>query len=216
MENFLSFDRWMEMLGFAVGLLYLYWEYHGNARMWIAGLVMPVISFWVYYKAGLYADFAMNCYYFVMAVYGYAVWTRSERQAKGASVRTEIKNAPRKGKGKGRPISRMTWPAAGIAAAIFCVSYALLAWWLVGYTDSTVPWWDAFTTAGSITATWMLARKYLAQWIVWMAVDAVCTGLYFYKDRPFYGILYALYTGIAVAGYFKWRRMLDADRKPEI
>lgn len=92
--------------------------------------------------------------------------------------------------------------------------YALLAYWLVEWTDSNVPWWDAFTTAMSIVATWMLARKYLEQWWAWIAVDAVCVGLYIYKDRPFYAVLYAIYTVIALFGYAKWRRIMAAQSAP--
>ena len=62
-------------------------------------------------------------------------------------------------------------------------------------TDSTVPLADSFTTALSIVAMWMLARKYLEQWIAWIAVDAVCVGLYAYKGIYLYSVLYALYTG---------------------
>lgn len=72
---FLTLDRCLEITGFLIGLLYLYWEYHADPRMWFANIAMPTVSFWVYYRAGLYADFAMNCYYFVMAVYGYLAWT---------------------------------------------------------------------------------------------------------------------------------------------
>ena len=55
---------------------------------------------------------------------------------------------------------------------------------------------------------WMLARKYLEQWIAWIAVDAVCVGLYIYKGIHLYAVLYALYTVIAFIGYRNWRRMM--------
>ena len=77
-------------------------------------------------------------------------------------------------------------------------------------TDSTVPLADAFTTALSIVAMWMLARKYLEQWIAWIAVDAVCVGLYAYKGIYLYAVLYAIYTVIALIGYRNWRRMMTA------
>ncbi|MDE6544157.1 MAG: nicotinamide riboside transporter PnuC, partial [Muribaculaceae bacterium] len=75
-------------------------------------------------------------------------------------------------------------------------------------TDSTVPWIDAFTTALSITTTWLLARKYIEQWWAWMAVDAVSVGLFIYKGIYFYAVLYLIYTVICVAGYMKWKRLM--------
>jgi nicotinamide mononucleotide transporter len=71
-----------------------------------------------------------------------------------------------------------------------------------------VPWSDAFTTALSIIAMWMLARKYAEQWLAWLVVDAVCVALYIYKGIYFYATLYAIYTVIAYIGYRKWLRMM--------
>ena len=73
-----------------------------------------------------------------------------------------------------------------------------------------MPWYDAFTTALSIVALWMLARKYLEQWLAWMVVDAVCVCLYAYKGIYLYATLYTLYTAIAWLGYRKWRRLMAA------
>ena len=76
------------------------------------------------------------------------------------------------------------------------------------YTDSNVPWCDAFTTALSIIGMWMLARKYLEQWWVWMVVDVVCVGLYIYKGLYFTAALYALYAVVAVMGWANWKRLM--------
>jgi nicotinamide mononucleotide transporter len=79
---------------------------------------------------------------------------------------------------------------------------------LKSFTDSDVPWGDGFTTAGSIMATWMLARKVLEHWLVWIVVDSVAAGLYFYKGLYPSFTLYLIYTFIAVIGYFQWRKSL--------
>ena len=71
-----------------------------------------------------------------------------------------------------------------------------------------MPYGDSFTTALSITALWMLSRKYAEQWLVWIAVDIVSAGLYFYKGLCPTGVLYTLYAVAAVAGYFKWLKMM--------
>lgn len=68
--EFFTFDRCIELRVYH-RLLYLYWEYHADPKMWFANIAMPTLSFWVYYRAGLYADFAMNIYYFAIAIYGY-------------------------------------------------------------------------------------------------------------------------------------------------
>ena len=60
----------------------------------------------------------------------------------------------------------------------------------------------------------MLARKWLEQWIAWILVDAVSSGLYVYKEIYFYAALYALYTVVAIFGYAKWKHMMNGSRRP--
>lgn len=185
-------DLFLEILGFSVGLLYLWWEYHADARVWLASIVMPAISMWIYFSKGIYADFGINIYYLVIAVYGYIVWrTGGNRREK-----------------KPLPISHTPLWAAIVAIVALAMLWVSLAWFLSNYTDSTVPVTDAFTTSLSIVATWMLARKYAEQWLAWMIVDIVCVGLYAYKGLIFYPILYAVYTVIALFGYRKWLRLM--------
>lgn len=195
--QFFTFDRCIEAFGLIVGLMYLYWEYHADPKMWFANIIMPTVSFWVYYRAGLYADFTMNIYYFIIAIYGYIVWTRQRH-----------KGQKEPGIKKGAPISHITTRNAVICIVVFNIIYTAIAYWLVKFTDSTVPYLDAFTTALSIVAMWMLARKYIEQWWAWIAVDAVTSGLCIYKDRPFYAVLYCIYTIIAIFGYAKWKRIM--------
>ncbi len=73
----IPWDKVLEILGFSIGLLYLWWEYHADSRLWLASILMPTISMWIYLHKGLYADFAINIYYFLIAIYGYATWTRA-------------------------------------------------------------------------------------------------------------------------------------------
>ena len=88
------------------------------------------------------------------------------------------------------------------------IIWAALYTFLVTCTDSRVPIADSFTTALSFVGIWALARKYLEQWLIWIAVDIVTCALYFYKNIPFKASLYALYVIIAIMGYWKWKRMM--------
>lgn len=191
----------LEVLGFSVGLLYLWWEYHADSRLWIASIVMPTISMWIYFSKGIYADFAINIYYFVIAIYGWWVWTRSQRG--NTSIKKDDK--------KELPITRIPRLRLAACVGVFMALWISLYCILDYLTDSTVPVADGFTTALSIVAMWMLACKYLEQWLAWIAVDAVCVGLYAYKGIYLYAILYSIYTLIAVKGYLNWRKMMLAQ-----
>lgn len=188
----ITFDRFLEILGFCIGILYLWWEYHADAKVWIASVIMPSISMWIYFSKGLYADFGINIYYLIIAIYGFIVWTRGTGDKK--------KNP--------RPITHT--PGWAWITVITSTSVLWIGIWLIlkHFTDSTVPVADGFTTALSIVAMWMMARKYAEQWLAWLVVDAVCVGLYIYKGLIFYPLLYSIYTVIAYFGYRKWLRLM--------
>lgn len=189
-------DLFLEIAGFTIGVLYLWWEYNANPKMWIASVIMPAISMWIYFSKGLYADFSINIYYLAIAVYGYIVWTH---KAHGNKSPDKPAN--------GRPVTHINLLTAAVCAVAFGVIWFALYECLTRFTDSTVPVADAFTTALSIVGMWLLARKYAEQWIAWIIVDAVCVWLYAYKGIFFYSTLYGIYTVVAFMGYRKWNRM---------
>lgn len=186
--------NYLEIAGTVIGLLYLYLEYKANAWLWVASIAMPAIYLFVYYDAGLYADFGISVYYILASLYGLVCWLKRPAKEGQTSESLRITRTP-----------KSLWiPLSAICIALFL----LIGYILSSFTDSNVPWADAFTTALSIVALWMLARKYVEQWLVWIAVDLASTILYVYKDLWFTAGLYLLYTVIAVFGYRKWKRMM--------
>lgn len=188
--------NYLEITGTIVGLAYLWLEYKASIYLWIAGIIMPAIYIFVYYTAGLYADFGINVYYLLAAIYGWIAWKRGSH---------------RNTKEKGKELSITSMPLRHYLplTIVFILALTGIAWILIHYTDSNVPWLDSFTTALSIIGIWMLARKYLEQWFAWIAVDVVCCGLYIYKDLYFTSALYGLYSIIAIFGYLKWRKLMN-------
>ena len=183
----------LEIIGTIVGLAYLWLEYRASIYLWIASIIMPAIYIFVYYEAGLYADFGINIYYLGAAIYGWLVWKFGHR-SKGGAMEMPITHMPQR-----------SWLKAGV---VYVVAQFFIAWVLINFTDSDVPWWDAFTTALSIVGMWMLARKYLEQWWIWIVVDVVCVGLYIYKELYFTAGLYALYAIIAIFGWLNWKKLM--------
>ena len=179
----------LELIGTIVGIIYLWLEYKASIHLWIAGIIMPAIYIFVYYDAGLYADFGINIYYLLVAVYGWIMWKYGGRVGKELPITSMPK--------------RNVLPLTITAIAVFL----FIAFVLICFTDSTVPWLDSFTTALSIIGMWMLARKYIEQWWVWIVVDVASAGLYIYKELYFTSALYLLYAIIAIFGYRKWKEM---------
>lgn len=199
--------NFLEIFGTVVGLVYLWLEYRASIYLWIAGIIMPAIYIFVYYKAGLYADFGINIYYLIAAVYGWFFWMWGRRKVKSRESADMEKND------KLQQLSIVHTPCRYYLPLffVFIISFLGIAWILIDYTDSNVPWLDSFTTALSIVGMWMLARKYIEQWFAWILVDIVCCGLYIYKDLYFTSALYGLYSIIAIFGYFKWKRLMSVQ-----
>ena len=184
----------IDIAGTIIGLVYLWLEYRASIWLWLFSVIMPIVNAWLYFSRGLYADFGMETYYVLAAIYGYLVWRSKGKKAVQESDAS-------------LGIRHITWTVIlGILGAI-AIFWALIYWFLSSFTDSTVPILDSFTTAVSIVAMWALAQKYVEQWLLWFAVDLVCTGLYIYKGIPFHGALYGFYTIMAIIGYRKWHRM---------
>ena len=183
--------HWLDITTTILGLLYILFEYRASAWLWFVGFLMQTLGIVLYYQKGLYADCGMEFYYLSMTIYGYWKWVR------GAANQQAL------------PITRFPRKLIIPWCALILAVWGIIYWLLITFTNSNVPLIDSFTTALSIVGIWALAHKYLEQWFIWIVVDVVTCGLYFYKDIPFKGGLYALYIIIAVFGYRKWKQMID-------
>lgn len=188
----------LEIIGTIVGLIYLWQEYHASIYLWLTSIIMPAIYLFIYYDAGLYADFGINIYYLIIAVYGWLSWRYSFRLF-GQNSNKELN------------VSHIGMRSIIILSIISGIIWLLISYILTQYTDSNVPISDALTTALSITGMYMLARKYIEQWFVWAVVDVICVGLYFYKELYFTSALYAVYAIIAIFGYHKWKKLIQSN-----
>ena len=198
MQDYLR-DNWIEILGTICGVVYLYQELKASIWMWLTGIIMPALSLFVYYETGLYADFGINVYYLFASVYGFFVWQFGKKKDQAE-----------------RPITHTPHHKYWLLTLTFTLCFVAIGFLLQAYTDSTVPWWDSFTTALSIVGMWMLARKWLEQWWTWVAVDAVSSAIYIYKGIYFYAALYGLYTLIAIYGYFKWKQLMTQSSSQQV
>lgn len=229
MTDFLS-THWLDIVTTILGLIYLVLEYRASIALWVVGIVMPAMDIYLYWSHGLYGDAGMAVYYTLAAIYGYAVWKfgakwkamikrKGSDKKEGASAVSsdKIEAASAVGSDKKEGASAVSSSSEELPVTFFprrlilrTLVFFVLAWAatyyvLVAYTNSTVPLLDAFTNALSFVGLWALARKYVEQWLFWIAVDVVCCYLYVVKGIPFKAGLYGLYVVIAVMGYWKWK-----------
>ena len=184
----MSWSLVLQIIGTTLGLLYLWLEYRANIWLWVVGAIMPLVHGVLYLTNGIYADAAMQLYYLLAGIYGLVVW---RRRPKG-----------------GESLQICHTPAGWYLKlfVVYAVLHVVLYFLLAEFTDSRVPVLDAMSTALSIVAMWMLSRKLVEQWLVWLVVDMISVGLYLYKGIPLTAGLYMLYCALAIAGYLRWRR----------
>ena len=212
----------LDFTALIVGLIYIFLEYRAHILVWLAGIIMPAIDLWLYWDRGLYGDFGLALYYLLAGLYGFLAWRYWDNRHLSPTGRKETTDNRQQTKDDGqrtaddrqqkapRPITRFPLTLVSVVRcllaflAIWAAVWAFLNYW----TDSTVPITDSLTNALSIIGLWMLSRKYVEQWFVWIVADAIYVWLYAYKGLPFKATLYSLYIIIAFFGIRKWLRLM--------
>ncbi|MBC7919882.1 MAG: nicotinamide mononucleotide transporter [Ferruginibacter sp.] len=177
-----------EIIGFVTSVLCVWLFARENAGGFPVAAVASAFYCVVNYQAKLYSDAGLQIIYLFLSLYGWYQW-RHGGQDQG------VLRAGR--------LPRSSVPFLVLIGISFA---APLGYLLRTHTDASLPYLDAATTATSLIAQWMLARKYLENWLVWIAVDPIYAGMYVYRDLYLTAVLYLLLTLLAVQGYRQWRR----------
>jgi len=181
--------NYTEVLGAVLGLVYIFLSIRQNIFTWPVGLLTSVLYICVFFRSKFYADMALQVYYVGVSIYGWYYWLKGNPE-QGNNL--PVVNTP----------GKLWFPLTVVSIALFIA----IAFVLKNYTDSPIPYGDAFTTALSLTATWMLARKYLENWLIWIVVDLISSVLYAAKNLWATVVLFIVYTVMAVVGYYQWKR----------
>lgn len=187
---------WGELAAFVTGAACVWLVAREHVANWPIGIANAAFFGLLFANFGLYADAGLQVVYIVLGVYGWWAWRHG---TPGRDPLTVSRTAAAQ------------WAALGAATA----AATALGWVALAHlSDSTVPGWDALTTAVSLAATWGQCRKKLESWWLWMAADVVYVPLYAYKDLWLTAALYVVFFALCVGGLRDWRRSLaglDAD-----
>ena len=182
-------NRW-EVLAVVFGIVSVYLSTREHIWSWPTALVNVGLYFVVFYEAKLYADMGLQVVYFGLSLYGWYEWLY------GGANRTELH------------VSRTTRPLGVRLLIIGIVCAAVLGTLLARFTDAALPYVDSATTSTSLVAQWMMTRKILENWAVWVVVDVVYVGMFIFKKLYLTAGLYAVFLVLAVMGFIQWKRSL--------
>ncbi|HZF26182.1 MAG TPA: nicotinamide riboside transporter PnuC [Steroidobacteraceae bacterium] len=182
----------VELVAAVMALLYLVLAARQNPWCWPCALVSTAIYLWLFFERAIYQQALLQVFYIAMAIYGWWHWRGADSGAGPLRV------------SRWKPVQH------AIAAALVLVLTLTTGWAEARFTPGPFPYLDAFTTWGSVVTTWMVARKVLENWLYWLVVDSVMVYLSYVAALPATALLFVIYLGIVVAGFFAWRRSLPA------
>ena len=184
--------NWVEIIGVILSLIYIYLSIEQKVSLWIFGFLSSALYIVVFFQTKFYADMSLQFYYLVISVYGWFSWKKGNPDSGQELPATKTSN-------------RLILQLGLSSVLIYFIYYLVLA----KFTDSTIPKADSLVGMLSVVGTWMLARKLIENWLVWIVADGIATGLFIYKGLYPTSILFFIYTVMAVVGYFQWKKQLN-------
>jgi nicotinamide mononucleotide transporter len=187
----------VEIVAAVFGVVSVFLSVRQNIWSWPTAIVNVGLYIFVFYEAKLYSDTGLQVIYVVLNAYGWYHWLY------GGKNRTEL------------PVTRTKGRVGAVLVGIVAVGTLLIGTLLSRNTDAALPWVDSMTTSTSLVAQWMMTRKLLENWLVWVAVDVVYIAMYLNKALYVTAALYLVFLILSAMGYFQWRKTL-AEREATV
>ena len=182
---------WLEMIAFALAVAMVVCNMRVDPLGWPLAIASSLLYCLLFWKSRLYGDAGLQIFFAAIAVWGWRQWLRGRDDS-----------------GQPLQVHRLGQRGRWIAVAAFAVGWPATGLFLRRFTDTDVPWWDSFPTALSVAGQWLLGRKYIENWAVWIVVNCVSTALFAYKGLWLTVVLYLVFVVMSVLGWRAWQRRL--------
>ncbi|RKS00827.1 nicotinamide riboside transporter PnuC [Flavobacterium sp. 102] len=195
-KNYPTYEIVLELVAIFFGLVSVWFAKKDNIWVFPTGIINTAIYVYLLFKWSLLGDMMINFYYVVMSIYGWYHWTRKKDDV------VEF------------PISRMNTAEKKWSVVIFTLTIAFV---VVVYTffDKFTHWTtyvDTFVTGIFFVGMWLMAKRKIENWILWIIGDIISIPMYFAKGYSFTSIQYLIFTIIAIYGYLEWKRILQEKK----
>lgn len=180
---------WLEVAAFGLALWMVVCNMRVDPLGWPLAIVSSLLYVLLFWNSRLYGDASLQVFFALVAGWGWWQWLRGTDDA-----------------GRKLEVRRLSVAARRNLLLATLAAWPLLGLFLRRFTDTDVPWWDAFPTAFSVAGQWLLGRKYVENWPTWLLVNVVSVALFAYKGLWLTVVLYALFAALSVAGWRAWQR----------
>ena len=181
----------VEIGGTVFGLIYVWFSIRQNLLTWPAGIISSLLYCLVFFNAKFYAQASLQVYYVFISVYGWWSWHYSSNN------------------GSDRKSLTISFTNRSLWVKLILLNFVitLLIYYITSsYTNDSIPVTDAFISSLSIIATWMLTRKKIEQWLIWIFVDLISAGLYLFRGLYPTVLLFIAYAVMAGIGFIEWKK----------
>ena len=182
----------LEMLSFALAIVMVWLNIRQSAWAWLFAITSAGLYAVVFYEAKIYGDMGLQVVFVVISLWGWYQWLFGGKNKQGITV------------------SRLGSKGWAIVIGAWALAYVIIAAVLQAFTDTDVAHIDAFLTAGSLAARYLLTRKTIENWHLWIILDLLYIGLYVHKNLYLTAVLYGLFALLAVVGLLAWKKSLAA------
>ena len=183
-----SFLQILEIIATVSGILCVYLQTREKIIAWPFGLISVGILVYVFYVSRLYSDVILHTIYIGLNIYGWWYWSSGAGQDKQAAIK------------------RLSSAHLVLWALLIFAGTAIWGYFMNRMTNADLVYFDAFTTAGSLTAQYLLARKILQNWIIWIIVDVVAINVYIIKDLYFTAFMFFIFLLLCIKGFIDWNK----------
>jgi nicotinamide mononucleotide transporter len=180
----------LEVIAFVLAIAMVVLNMRVNPLAWPLAIVSSLMYGLLFFDSRLYGEASLQVLFVLVAGWGWWQWLRG-CQADGSDLTVRALGA------------RGVWAAM----AAMALAWPATAFFLKTWTDSTVPWWDAFPTAASVIGQWLLGRKYVENWPTWVVVNVASVALFAYKGLWLTTLLYGVFIAMSFAGWRAWRQL---------
>ena len=194
-KNYPTYEIVLELTAILFGLLSVWYAKKDNIWVFPIGIINTSIYVYLLWKWSLLGDMMVNFYYVVMSIYGWYHWTRKKDDV------VEF------------PISRMTLYEKKLSIIIFLatVAFVLVIYIIFDKFTHWTSYVDTFVTGIFFVGMWLMARRKIENWILWIIGDIISIPMYFFKGYSFTSIQYLIFTIIAIFGYLEWKKSLNKN-----
>lgn len=182
----------VELTGTIFGVAGVWLTIKRNILCFPAGIINVALYAYLFLQSKLYADALLQLFYIVLLVYGWFRWSRIDNT----------------------PDLKITTTSSSLLFLLLVVCLAstlILGFFFRNYTDASLPYLDSLTTSMSLIAQWMIAKKKIENWLLWIVADIIYVWMYVYKNLYLTSVLYAVFIILAIAGYITWKKSMHQN-----